>query len=148
MLLRSSAAIVALVITVASLAAQGTPAAPPKAAASEYVFATGAGILFFHVRPERVQDFEAVTSRLAEVLEQATDPIRKQQASSWRVFRSAEVPRDTVIYVFVFDPAVVGADYDPIKILGEASPAEVQTLYERLRADVVRVERMGLTKLR
>jgi hypothetical protein len=146
-LFRSAVVIVALIVSVAHPAAQAAPPAP-KTPSSEYLFATGAGILFFHVRPERAQDFEAVTTRLAEVLDQTTDPTRKQQAASWRVFRSAETPRETVIYVFVFDPAVVGADYDPVKILSEASPGEVQVLYERLRADVVRVERMGLTKLR
>ena len=148
MLFRSAVVIAALIVSVAHPAAQAAPPTPPKTPSSEYLFATGAGILFFHVRPERAQDFEAVTTRLAEVLDQTTDPTRKQQAASWRVFRSAETPRETVIYVFVFDPAVVGADYDPVKILSEASPGEVQVLYERLRADVVRVERMGLTKLR
>ena len=140
-------AVIALAAVI-TIAAQGSPSAPPKPSPSEYLFASGAGILFFHVRPERAQDFEAVTTRLAEVLDQTSDPIRKQQAASWRVFRSTEAPRETVIYVFVFDPAVSGADYDPIKILSEASPGEVQALYERLRADVVRVERMGLTRLR
>ena len=53
-----------------------------------------------------------------------------------------------VIYLFMFDPAVVGADYDPIKILGEANPTEVQSLFEKLKAAVVRIERMGLIKVR
>lgn len=120
----------------------------PSAATQSYLFPSGAGVLFFHVRPESTQDFEAVVARIGEVLDQASDPVRKQQAASWRVFRSAEAPRDVVLYLFFFDPAVLGADYDPIKVLGEAAPIEVQALYDRLRAAVVRVERMGLSKLR
>ena len=89
-----------------------------------------------------------VVAKLSEVLDRATDPIRRQQAASWRIFKSVEPSREAAIYIFLFDPAVLGADYDPIKVLSEALPADVQGLYERLKADVVRVERMGLTKLR
>jgi hypothetical protein len=53
-----------------------------------------------------------------------------------------------VIYLFFFDPAVSGADYDPVKVLGEDAPSEVGPLYERLRSAIVRVERMGLVKVR
>jgi hypothetical protein len=122
--------------------------APARPAAQEYVFPTGAGVLFFHVRPERADDFEAIVKRLAEALDRSTDPVRRQQASNWRIYRSAETPRDAVIYLFFFDPAVSGADYDPIQILSEDAPAELSGLFERLRADIVRVERMGLIKLR
>jgi hypothetical protein len=124
------------------------PAAPRNQTAPEYVFPSGAGVLFFHVRPDRTQDFEAVVTRLGQALDRSTDPVRRQQAQTWRVYRSAESPREAVIYLFFFDPAVFGADYDPVKVLGEDAPADVAVLYERLRADVVRVERMGLTKLR
>jgi hypothetical protein len=116
--------------------------------AEQYVFPSGAGVLFFHVRPDRAADFEAVVTRLGEALGRAVDPVRRQQAEHWRIYRSAETGRDVVIYLFFFDPAVFGADYDPVRILGEDAPADVAALYERLRADVVRVERMGLTKLR
>ena len=122
--------------------------APARPVAQEYVFPTGAGVLFFHVRPERADDFEAIVKRLAEALDRSPDPVRRQQATTWRIYRSAETPRDAVIYVFFFDPAVSGADYDPIKVLSEDAPTELSGLFERLRADIVRVERMGLNKLR
>lgn len=123
-------------------------AARTAPAAGQYVFPSGAGVLFFHVRPDRAADFEAVVARLGEALGRAADPVRRQQAEHWRIYRSAETGRDVVIYLFFFDPAVSGADYDPVRVLGEDAPADVAALYERLRADVVRVERMGLTKLR
>lgn len=127
---------------------QVQPVRPTPVVPQEYVFPSGAGALFLHVRPEKTQDFEAILTRLGEALDAATDPIRKQQAASWRVFKSVEAARDVVIYMFFFDPAIFGADYDPVKVLSEASPADVQALYERLRADVVRVERLGLSRLR
>ena len=112
------------------------------------MFPSGAGVLFFHVRTDRAEDFEAVVKRLAEALDRSTDPVRRQQATNWRVYKSAETPRDSVIYLFFFDPAVSGADYDPVKVLGEDAPAEVSALYERLKAAIIRVERMGLQRLR
>jgi hypothetical protein len=124
------------------------PAAPGPQQPTGYTFATPAGVLFFHVRPDRVADFEAVVSRIGAVLEQAQDPARKQQAASWRVFKSAEQTAEAVVYLFFFDPAVQGADYDPVKLIGEAAPAEAQPIYERLKAATLKVERMALHKLR
>ena len=134
----------------ASPAGRGVPAPPigVPVVAQAYSFSTGAGLLFFYVRPERTADFEAVAARLAEVLETTQDTVRKQQAASWRIFKSAEAARDWAIYLFHFDPALPGADYDPVKLLGEGLPTEAQALYERLKASIIRVERMGLTKLR
>jgi hypothetical protein len=125
---------------------RGQAAAPNPA--QEYVFPSGAGVLFFHVRHDHAADFEAVVARLSTALDRAADPVRRQQSANWRIYRSAESPRDVVIYLFFFDPAVSGADYDPVKVLGEDVPAEIGPLYERLRTAIVRVERMGLVKLR
>ena len=122
--------------------------APSRPVAQEYVFPTGAGVLFFHVRPDRGPDFENIVKRIGEALDRSADSVRRQQAASWRIYKSAETPRDAVIYLFFFDPAVSGADYDPIKILSEDAPTELSALFERLRADIIRVERMALSKLR
>jgi len=119
-----------------------------SAAATNYAFPSGAGMLFFYVRPDRTADFESVVARLAETLDRAEDPIRKQQAAGWRIMKSVETTRDASIYVFVFDPAVAGADYDPVKVLSEKQPIDIQPLYEKLRESTIRVERMGLIKLR
>lgn len=127
--------------------AQDPPPAP-AAATQAYTFATGAGLLFFYVRPDRTTDFEAVVARLSESLDGAQDAVRRQQAASWRMFRSAEAVKESAIYVFSFDPAVPGADYDPVKLLAETIPSEAQALYEKLKAAIVRVERMGLARLR
>ncbi|MCC7008389.1 MAG: hypothetical protein IT184_06200 [Acidobacteria bacterium] len=117
------------------------PAAPAR---SDYVFSTGAGVLVFHVRPERAQEFESVIRRLSQVLASSTDPVRRQQAGSWRMFRAVETTQDAALYVFVFDPAVTTADYDPVRILAEAAPAEAQVQYEILRAAVIKVEKLAL----
>jgi hypothetical protein len=114
----------------------------------DYVFSTGAGMLFFYVKPDKSVEFEAVVTRLSEALDKTADPVRKQQASGWRILKSVELQTDSPVYVFVFDPAVVGADYDPVKVLSDGAPADLQALYAQLKDATIRVERMALVKLR
>jgi hypothetical protein len=121
--------------------------ASSQPAPQSYTFPSGAGLLFFYVKPDHAADFEAVIKRLGDVLTASQDPVRQQQAASWRMFRSVETHSDR-IYVFMFDPAVAGADYDPVKILNDGLPAEVQDLYAKLKGAIVKVERMGLDRLR
>jgi hypothetical protein len=125
------------------------PAAPPQApAAQSFSFPSGAGALLFYVRPDRTAEFGAVLARLNDALVAAADPARRAQAQGWRVYRSLEPARDAVIYMFLLDPAPADADYDPVKLLSEAYPTEATTLYETMKGAVVRVERMGLGRLR
>lgn len=139
----------ALVLTAATPATrQASPPAALAGGAQAYSFPTGAGLLLFYVRPERTADFEGVVKRMSEVLDKSANPVRRQQASGWRMFRSVEAPKDSVIYVFVLDPAVAGSDYDPVKVLSEELPTEAHALYETIKSATVRIERMGLAKLR
>jgi hypothetical protein len=146
---RTLAALLActLSFTPAALLAQ-TAASRLPASQPDYVFPPGAGLLFFYVHPDKAVDFEAIVTRLAQVLDLSADPVRREQAASWRVFRSLERSDEHALYLFYFDPVVSGADYDPIKMLTEAVPTEVPTLYSRLKEAVIRVERMALGKLR
>lgn len=128
--------------------AQTTPPARAAVTAPDYTFETTTALLLFYVRPDKTSDFEAVVNRLAQALDASTDPTRRQQAAAWRMLRSSEPSRDAVVYVFLLDPVVPSADYDPVRVLSESLPAEVQPLYDKLKASVIRVERMALTKLR
>jgi hypothetical protein len=146
----SLAAAVAVVIALCgsstrASAPQGTAAATPS---KDYVFSSGAGMLFFYVKPDKSAEFETVVAHLSEALDKTTDPVRKQQAASWKILKSVELQTDSPVYVFVFDPAVVGADYDPVKVLSEGAPADLQALYVQLKDATIRIERMALVKLR
>jgi hypothetical protein len=141
--------IAALILLASSLTVAGAARVAPQAPAPQnYTFPSGAGMLFFYVKPDRTADFEGVAARLGDTLDRADDPVRKQQAAAWHILKSVETTKDAAIYVFVFDPAVAGADYDPVKVLSERQPADLQPLYEKLRDATIRVERMGLTKIR
>lgn len=106
-----------------------TPVAPPVAEAR--VFAAEAGLIFNPIKPGATADFEMVLRRLREALQTSPNPTRREQAKGWRVFKAQEPFQGNVLYIFVVDPAVKGADYSVTKILAEAFPTEVQSLYEK-----------------
>jgi hypothetical protein len=94
------------------------------------VFASEQGLIFNAIRPDKVMDFETVLAKLRAALADSKDPVRNQQGWGWKIFKAAEPgPNGSVLYVFVMDPAVKGADYGVAKILSEAYPNEVMELY-------------------
>src|SRR5258705_13423255 len=94
------------------------------------VFASEHGLIFNAIRPDKVMDFETVILKLREALANSKDPVRNQQGWGWKVYKAAEPgPNGSVLYVFLMDPAVKGADYGVAKILAEAYPTEIMELY-------------------
>ena len=112
-------------------ATQNPPPAPKEAPAPQTrVLAADAGLIFFPVKPERTGDFEQIVAKLKEALTASADPVRREQAAGWKVFKAVEPgPNSTALYVFLLDPAVKGSDYAFWKALYDAFPAEVQELY-------------------
>ena len=49
-----------------------------------------AGIMLKFIKPDRTADFEATVDKLQEALARSSNPERRRQALSWRVFRAAE----------------------------------------------------------
>jgi hypothetical protein len=88
-------------------------------------------MIFNAVRPERVVDFETVIGYFQAALEKSADPTVRAQAKGWRIFKAAEPgPNATVLYVFVIDPAVAGADYGLGKILSDAYPDRIEQIWK------------------
>ena len=112
--------------------AQAAPAAAAQAAPTTRTFASDGGMVLNFIKPDKTADFEAVVAKLKEALQKSAKPERKQQAASWKVFKSPDpAAGGNVLYVFVIDPAIKGADYTVSNILAEAFPAEVQALYKQ-----------------
>ena len=111
------------------------PAAPAQQAAAPpaaRTFASDAGMVLNFIKPDKTTDFEAVIAKLKEALQKSEKPERKQQAASWKVFKSPDpAAGGNVLYVFMIDPSVKGADYTVSTILAEAFPTEVQALYKQ-----------------
>ncbi len=124
----------ALLVSVPA-AAQTAPAAAPAsapAATAARTFTAPVGLLLNTVRPDRVADFERVIGFLQAALEKSSDAKDRAQAQGWKIFRAAEPgPGGSVLFVFVLDPTVPGADYGLGRILAEAyDPAQLQEIWK------------------
>jgi len=95
------------------------------------VFNGGAGLILYTIKPGSVTDFEMVLNKTKEALGKSEKPERKEQAKTWRVYKSdAAGANGNVTYVMIIDPALKDADYNIVNILNEAFPAEIQALFK------------------
>src|SRR5262245_21750406 len=107
------------------------PAFAQAAQPNPFVFPGDGGVILNFVKADKTADFEMVLGKVKEALAKSDKAERKQQATGWKVFKASEPgPNGAVIYVFVMDPVVKGADYSVGNILVEAFGAEGQTLYK------------------
>ena len=111
--------------------AQAPPAQQAQAAPTTRVFASDAGLVLNFIKPDKTADFESVMAKLKEALQKSEKPERKQQAAGWKVFKSADPAGANVLYVFIIDPSVKGADYQVSNIIAEAFPAEANELLKK-----------------
>lgn len=106
------------------------PAAQAQLAPATRVFSSDAGLVLNFIKPDKVAQFEALVARLKEVLAKSENPVRREQAQSWKVYKSTDPPSGGAqLYVFFSDPAVKSADYSVSTILsGELPQDEASTL--------------------
>ena len=108
-----------------SLAHRSEAAQPAK------TFEAPAGLILNYIRADRTEAFESVVGRLAGALAASESAEHRVQASGWKMYRALEPgPNGNVLYVWLLDPAVAGADYSAAGLLRETFPTEVQSLYE------------------
>jgi hypothetical protein len=120
-----------LVLTLAALAVS---AAPLFAQTPARTITGDAGVIYYVVKADKTADFESIIGKVKEALAKSEDPIRKQQATGWRVFKQVEAgPSGNVLYVSLVDPSVKDADYNILPLLYTAFPAEAQALYAQYR---------------
>jgi hypothetical protein len=100
--------------------AQQPPAQQAQAAPTARTFANDSGMVLNFIKPDKTADFEAVVGKLKEALAKSEKPERKQQAAGWKVYKSPDPAGANVLYVFIIDPAVKGADYQISNIITEA----------------------------
>jgi hypothetical protein len=121
-----------MVLALAVIAAAAPSyAQAPAAAPNTRTFNGGAGVIIYTIKAASATDFEGVLNKTKEALLKSEKPERKQQAASWRVYKSDTPGKDgNVTYVMLIDPAVKEADYNIVNILNEAFPAEIQALFK------------------
>lgn len=86
------------------------------------------------IKTDKTADFELVMTKVREALLKSSNPIRQQQAASWKLLKAAEPgPTASVLYIFLMQPPVANADYTVSRILAEGFPMEVDALWTKLR---------------
>src|SRR5918992_6096366 len=84
------------------------------------VFSGGAGLILYTIKPASTTDFEMVLNKTKEALMKSEKPDRKQQAASWRVYKSDQPGTGgKVTYGMTIDPAIKEADYTIVNFLNE-----------------------------
>ena len=97
------------------------------------LFGNDAGMVLNFIKPDKTGDFEMVMAKLKEALMKSEKPERKQQAAGWKLFKSPDPAGMNVLYVFIIDPAVKGADYQVSNLIVEAfgNTAETNDLLKK-----------------
>ncbi len=135
--------------------AQQQPAPQQPAAPKEprVAFTGEAGVLLFTIKGSQTAAFEELAAKVKAALAASEDPIRKQQLAGWKLYKAAEAtPSGDVVYVLVADPAVKGAEYDPIMLLVESlgkdySTPENQEMVKKFVDVFANVSRLNLTPI-
>lgn len=131
----------------------GQPGAPAPAAPAPQprTFTAPVGVLFNTVRADRVDDFEKAMGYLQTALASSTNERVRAQAAGWRIFKATEAgPSNTVLYVFVLDPTVMGADYSLGRILADAYPdqTKLQEIWKLYSSSVTGGSLLNLTPVK
>jgi hypothetical protein len=103
----------------ASLAQAQAPAQQAPVS-NQRLFPNDGGMVLNFIKPDKTADFEMVMGKLKEALMKSEKPERKQQAAGWKIFKSPDPAGANVLYVFVIDPSLKGADYQVSNIITEA----------------------------
>lgn len=135
----SGMALAAIALAGPSVALAQEPAAQPAAPAAP-VFSLDKGevaLVTMFIKQGKEADFEFVLNKLKEALAKSEKPERKQQAASWKVFKSVEPAvvqgQSTTVYVMRIDPVVKGQEYDISRLIAEVFPVEVQEIFAKYK---------------
>ena len=124
--------LMASLLSASAARAQAAPAAQAQAVSNQRLFPNDGGMVLNFIKPDKAADFELVIGKLKEALAKSEKPERKQQATGWKVFKSPDPAGANVLYVFIIDPALKGADYQISNIIAEAfPPAEANDILKK-----------------
>ena len=110
------------VLSTSNAQGQTPPAQAAQAAPAPRVFASDAGLVLNFIKPDKTADFEAVMTKLKEALQKSAKPERKQQAATWKVFKSPEPAQGGNAPCAHDLSTVKGADYTVVDHRERARP--------------------------
>ena len=141
---------IAVGLTVGLLSASSALAQAPAATpvSSQRLFPNDGAMVLNFIKPDKVAEFEMVIGKLKEALAKSEKPERKQQAAGWKIFKSPDPAGANVLYVFVIDPAVKGADYQVSNLIAEsftgAEANDILTKYAAAYAQGMNIVNLNL----
>jgi hypothetical protein len=97
-------------------------------------FASAVGIVLSPVLKDQAGAFEEVMEKVKEALLKSTDPVRRQQAAGWIVYKAAEPYQTHLLYVSIMNPAVKDADYNVFDVLqAHLGDADARLAFQKFR---------------
>jgi hypothetical protein len=129
----SGVALVAVTLAGASTAAAQDPAAPAEPAKPVFTLNGDVALITVLIKPDHTADFEYVLDRLREALNKSENPVRKQQAAGWHVFKSSQMAQGNAVYIMRIDPVLKDTEYDISRLIAEVFPVEVQEIFEKYK---------------
>jgi hypothetical protein len=129
-------------------AQQPAAGAQPAAPEEKPTFTAPAGLLLVQIKPDKTADYEAMITKLKDALTKSEKPERKAMAKAWKVYKAGEpAPGGNTLYVHVIDPTAPGDYTNPLRIISEVFPTEVQDIYNKVKEGFVQTGLLNLTML-
>jgi len=99
-------------------------------------FGSETAVVFTRVHLDNVAEFESILTQAHDLLKKSDNPVRRQQAEGWRIFRTSDqTAAGIAIYVSVITPTVRSADYNLTTLFEEElSEKDAKALNARLQA--------------
>lgn len=93
------------------------PAQPPAATPPKVTFTSPAGALLVPIKPTETAVFEEFAAKLKAGLAKTQDATLKQQATGFKIYKSAEPFGANALYVVTIEPVVPNAEYELFDML-------------------------------
>ncbi|HIE94587.1 MAG TPA: hypothetical protein EYQ83_17645 [Acidobacteria bacterium] len=114
------AALVAATAVGAVLGSSFAGGSASAAQAPTRAFSGQVGIIVNFVNSANTADYEGVMKAFSESLTSSDSAQRKQMGAGFKLYRAAEMgPNNSAIYYSIFNPAISGAEYEPITVLSD-----------------------------
>jgi hypothetical protein len=100
------------------------PAEPAKPAAPKLALTSPTGVLLVPIKQDQTAAFEEFAKKLKAGLDKTQDPVLKQQAAGFKIYKSAEPFGPNALYVIVIDPVVPNGEYELFAMLQKTMTPE------------------------
>ena len=91
----------------------------PAATPPKLTLTSPSGVLLVPIKPDQTAVFEEFAKKLQAGLAKSSDPVQKQQAAGFKIYKSAEPFGPNALYVVFIDPAVPNSEYELFAMLSK-----------------------------